>query len=72
LFFTWNPWQIALLMVPYAVATNVPCIVAQRYNRPRLSALARRGLDSSKDPVAVRSWKQRTRAKERQRGAGPP
>jgi len=59
LFFTWNPWQIALLMVPYAVATNVPCIVAQRYNRPRLYTLAKRGLGSSEDSVTVRTGKQR-------------
>jgi len=43
LFFVWNPWYVALLMVPYAVAANLPCIVAQRYNRPRLAALAERG-----------------------------
>jgi hypothetical protein len=30
-------------MVPYALAVNLPCIVAQRYNRPRLAALALRG-----------------------------
>jgi len=53
LFFTWNPWQIALLMVPYAVATNVPCIVAQRYNRPRLSALANRRVESSRNHATV-------------------
>ena len=35
--------DVALLMVPYAVAANLPCIVAQRYNRPRLAALAERG-----------------------------
>jgi len=36
LFFLWNPWYVALLMIPYAVAANAPCIVAQRFNRPRL------------------------------------
>jgi len=36
LFFLWNSWQIAILMLPYALAANMPCIVAQRYNRPRL------------------------------------
>jgi glycosyl-4,4'-diaponeurosporenoate acyltransferase len=40
LFFPWNPWYVALLMVPYAIAVNAPCIIAQRYNRPRLAALA--------------------------------
>jgi len=43
LFFVWNPWYVAVPMVPYAVAVNLPCIVAQRYNRPRLAALAERG-----------------------------
>ena len=36
LFFLWNEWFIAVFMIPYAVATNVPCIIAQRYNRPRI------------------------------------
>ena len=43
LFFIWNPWYVAWPMVPYAIAANAPCIVAQRYNRPRLAALAGRG-----------------------------
>jgi len=43
LFFVWNPWYVAWPMVPYAVAANAPCIVAQRFNRPRLAALAERG-----------------------------
>lgn len=43
LFFAWNPWWVAWPMVPYALAVNLPCIVAQRYNRPRLAALAQRG-----------------------------
>jgi len=43
LFFLWDPWWVAWPMVPYAVVVNAPCIVAQRYNRPRLIALAARG-----------------------------
>ncbi|MGA2974196.1 MAG: glycosyl-4,4'-diaponeurosporenoate acyltransferase [Spirochaetia bacterium] len=43
LFFLWDPWWVAWPMVPYAVAVNAPCIMAQRYNRPRLAALAARG-----------------------------
>ncbi len=43
LFFLWNPWYVAVGMVPYAVAVNAPCIAAQRFNRPRLEALAARG-----------------------------
>jgi glycosyl-4,4'-diaponeurosporenoate acyltransferase len=37
-FFLWNPWYVAVPMIPYAVATNMPCILAQRFNRPRFSA----------------------------------
>jgi glycosyl-4,4'-diaponeurosporenoate acyltransferase len=40
LFFLWNPWYVAWPMISYAIAVNAPCIMAQRYNRPRLAALA--------------------------------
>jgi len=43
LFFLWNPWYVALPMIPYAVAANAPCILAPRYNRPRLARLAALG-----------------------------
>jgi len=36
LFFIWNDWIIAVWMIPYAAASNAPCIIAQRYNRPRI------------------------------------
>jgi glycosyl-4,4'-diaponeurosporenoate acyltransferase len=42
LFFLWNPWWAGLVMVAYALAVNVPCIMAQRYNRIRLSRVAAR------------------------------
>lgn len=29
------PWSIFPYMVVYAIVVNVPCILAQRYNRPR-------------------------------------
>jgi len=35
-FFAWNPWWLGLVMVAYAIAANVPCILVQRYNRARL------------------------------------
>jgi len=38
-FFLWNPWWADLIMVTYAVPANLPCIVAQRYNRARLQRL---------------------------------
>lgn len=40
-FFLWNPWWIGLFMTGYAALTNLPFIVVQRFNRPRMAALAR-------------------------------
>jgi glycosyl-4,4'-diaponeurosporenoate acyltransferase len=36
LFFLWNPMWLGSFMVLYAVVVNMPCIVVQRYNRPRI------------------------------------
>jgi glycosyl-4,4'-diaponeurosporenoate acyltransferase len=36
IFFIWNPWYVGIIMIVYAAATNLPCIIAQRYNRIRL------------------------------------
>jgi glycosyl-4,4'-diaponeurosporenoate acyltransferase len=36
IFFIWNEWWIGMIMVAYGSATNVPCIITQRYNRIRL------------------------------------
>jgi glycosyl-4,4'-diaponeurosporenoate acyltransferase len=41
-FFLWNPWWADLIMVGYALAANLPCILAQRYNRLRLRRLLAR------------------------------
>jgi len=35
-FFVWNDWWIGIIMIAYASVVNIPCIVAQRYNRIRL------------------------------------
>lgn len=35
-FFLWNPWWGDLIIVAYALAANLPCILVQRYNRLRL------------------------------------
>jgi glycosyl-4,4'-diaponeurosporenoate acyltransferase len=35
LFFLWNPWWGNLIIIGYATAANLPCILAQRYNRVR-------------------------------------
>jgi glycosyl-4,4'-diaponeurosporenoate acyltransferase len=42
LFFLWNPFYLAVVMLLYALLINVPLIVIQRYNRPRLLEVARR------------------------------
>jgi glycosyl-4,4'-diaponeurosporenoate acyltransferase len=41
-FFLWNPWWLAMIMVVYAVVANVPCLVTQRYNRARLERVLTR------------------------------
>jgi len=41
-FFLWNPWWGDAIIVAYAIAANLPCILAQRYNRARLIRLLRR------------------------------
>ena len=42
-FFLWNPWWADVIMVGYGLAANLPCIIAQRYNRARFErVLARR------------------------------
>ena len=33
IFFLWNPVWAGFIMLAYAIAANVPCILAQRYNR---------------------------------------
>jgi glycosyl-4,4'-diaponeurosporenoate acyltransferase len=44
---------LLVLMAGYAVVANVPCIVAQRYNRGRLLALRRRRAGRSLTPRRV-------------------
>lgn len=41
-FFLWNPWWADLVMVTYALVANLPCILAQRYNRVRFGRLLTR------------------------------
>lgn len=48
LFFLFTPPPVPWIMLAYALAVNLPCIIAQRYNRPRVQRLlckrtARRG-----------------------------
>ena len=42
IFFLWNPWWGDLIIVAYALAANLPCILAQRYNRARFQRLSAR------------------------------
>lgn len=37
-FFLLVPPLVAALLIVYAIVVNIPCIIAQRYNRPRLVA----------------------------------
>ena len=46
------PPEVIWIMLIYAVAINLPCIIAQRYNRPRIQILmekrfAKEGLDET-------------------------
>lgn len=43
LFFLWNPLWADIVMVVYALAANLPCVIAQRYNRARICSLATPG-----------------------------
>lgn len=42
-FFLWNPWWGDLIIIAYALAANLPCILTQRYNRARIARLMGRG-----------------------------
>jgi len=39
-FLPWNPTWARMVMVAYALAANLPCILAQRYNRIALGRIA--------------------------------
>ncbi len=43
LFFIWNPLEVAVWMIPFGLAVNLPCLLTQRYNRPRLKKILQRG-----------------------------
>jgi len=38
-FFVWNPVAGDIVNIAYAILVNVPCILVQRHNRPRLLAI---------------------------------
>jgi glycosyl-4,4'-diaponeurosporenoate acyltransferase len=41
-FLIWNDWWVGMIMIAYALMVNIPCIIAQRYNRARLKRFNRR------------------------------
>jgi glycosyl-4,4'-diaponeurosporenoate acyltransferase len=41
IFFVWNPPWACWLMTVYALGANLPCILAQRYNRLAFERMAR-------------------------------
>jgi glycosyl-4,4'-diaponeurosporenoate acyltransferase len=45
LFLLWNPPVGMAANIVYAIAANAPCILAQRYNRPRVVAILERHVD---------------------------
>jgi glycosyl-4,4'-diaponeurosporenoate acyltransferase len=53
LFFSWNSWGVGLAMVAYGMVANLPCILAQRYNRLRLTAINE--MKSSRKPGRCQS-----------------
>lgn len=43
------PTRVILYMLIYAILVNVPCIIAQRYNRPRILRLLEKGRPYQRD-----------------------
>ncbi len=39
IFGLFGPFYVVFIMLAYALAMNIPCIIAQRYNRPRVKKL---------------------------------
>jgi len=51
IFAIWNPWHATVLLIGYGLASNLPCIAIQRYNRIR----ALRVLAAERAPRSSRS-----------------
>ena len=47
LFFVWNPPLGVLIMLPLVVVLNLPFIMIQRYNRPRLVKILNKKVEDS-------------------------
>lgn len=50
-FFLWNPVELGLVMVLYAVAVNLPCIIVQRHNRPHILRILRKRQASTQTTI---------------------
>ncbi|WP_312653528.1 hypothetical protein [Proteiniclasticum sp.] len=48
-FFT--PFYVLFMMIAYALVLNLPCIIAQRYNRPRIRRILMKKRGKSSDTV---------------------
>lgn len=55
-FFLWNPLWAGWVMIVYAVAANLPCILVQRYNRLRLARVIalQAGKPALREPTSCR------------------
>ncbi|MGL4337997.1 MAG: hypothetical protein ACRCST_13970 [Turicibacter sp.] len=42
IFLCWTDKTVFLIMLAYALTENIPCIIVQRYNRPRLQRLIKK------------------------------
>ena len=52
LFFLWNEWWVGLIMIVYALSFNLPLIITQRFNRPRLRKMLAIFLRRTRQPNA--------------------
>lgn len=41
IFGLWSPFYVVWLMLGYALVVNIPCILTQRFNRPRLVGISK-------------------------------
>jgi len=53
LFFLWNPPLGCAVNIIYAMVVNLPCIIVQRYNRPRLLAIIERANNPVQWPRSI-------------------
>ncbi|MBN2351340.1 MAG: hypothetical protein JXD23_02140 [Spirochaetales bacterium] len=54
LFVIWNNWLAAACMVPYVLLENLPCVIAQRYNRGRILRILDPGRHTDARPARTK------------------